>query len=155
MPRRFEYIGGRSRKFWEIDLSQCTVLLRWGRLGTQGQTKVVVFTNSYSAERYVEDRVDEKRAKGYMETATPAVKDYTKGFSGVKYGGKPLESGKYQVEQPKPKAEKCRHETVRLTGPNTWRCQCGHEVEMDRGVKGAAGGEVMALDVRRYMEAMD
>ena len=38
MTRRFEFVGGTSTKFYEVSVSGATVAVRYGRLGTQGQT---------------------------------------------------------------------------------------------------------------------
>ncbi len=38
--RRFEYQDTKSRKFWEIDRQGSQVTVRWGRIGTGGQTRI-------------------------------------------------------------------------------------------------------------------
>ncbi len=41
MPTRyFEFVSGTSAKFWEISTSGSQVTIRFGRIGTQGQTQV-------------------------------------------------------------------------------------------------------------------
>ena len=41
--RRFELSEGTSNKFWEVALAECDVTVRFGRIGTQGQTKTKTF----------------------------------------------------------------------------------------------------------------
>ena len=38
MKRYFEFIGGSSAKFWEVVVSGNEVTVRFGRIGTEGQT---------------------------------------------------------------------------------------------------------------------
>ncbi len=37
--RRFEFVGDGASKYWEIELVGTDVVLRWGRIGTKGQSK--------------------------------------------------------------------------------------------------------------------
>jgi predicted DNA-binding WGR domain protein len=37
MTRRFEFFGGISAKFWEIEIKNTSVTVRYGRLGASGQ----------------------------------------------------------------------------------------------------------------------
>ena len=66
--RSFEFIGGSSAKFWEIDVSGCEVTVRFGRIGSQGQTLVKNFTDASAATRHAEKLIAEKAGKGYVET---------------------------------------------------------------------------------------
>ena len=43
--RRLEFIEGQSAKFWEIAQNGCSVTVRFGRIGTQGQTQTKTFEN--------------------------------------------------------------------------------------------------------------
>ena len=36
--RRFEYIDAKSSKFWEINTSGKKLTIRYGKIGTEGQT---------------------------------------------------------------------------------------------------------------------
>ena len=40
MIRRFEFVGGKSAKYWEASLQGQSVTVRYGRLGTPGQLQV-------------------------------------------------------------------------------------------------------------------
>ena len=71
MPtRHFEFVGGSSAKFWEIGVAGGTVTVRFGRLGTAGQTQVKSFATTAAACQHAEKLVGQKTAKGYVETAS-------------------------------------------------------------------------------------
>jgi predicted DNA-binding WGR domain protein len=72
--RYFEFIGEdlsrkseNAAKFWEVNLIENTVVVRYGRIGTNGQTKEKNFSTREEAEREVEKLVKEKTKKGYIE----------------------------------------------------------------------------------------
>ena len=66
--RHFEFVGGTSAKFWEIGTSGNEVTVRYGRIGTAGQTQTKSFPDAAAAERYAEKLIAQKTAKGYQET---------------------------------------------------------------------------------------
>lgn len=68
--RRFELIEGTSSKFWEIDLDGSGVTVRFGRLGTNGQTQTKTFADAAAAKKEHDKLVKEKTGKGYAEVAT-------------------------------------------------------------------------------------
>lgn len=70
MIRRFEFVGGSSAKFWEVSTVCCDVTVRWGRMGTVGQSLTKSFAVPAAARKHVEWLMSEKRAKGYYETAS-------------------------------------------------------------------------------------
>lgn len=65
--RHFEYIGGSSRKFWEISLSGSSFTVRFGRIGTVGQTQTKTFADEAKAKGEAERLIAEKLRKGYAE----------------------------------------------------------------------------------------
>jgi predicted DNA-binding WGR domain protein len=69
MTRRFEFVGGSSAKFWEVSISGKEVTIRFGRLGTDGQTLTKDFPDAAAAQRHVEKLVVQKTGKGYVECA--------------------------------------------------------------------------------------
>ena len=69
MTRRFEFVGGTSAKFWEVEQAGRDVTVRYGRLGTQGQTQTKSLADAAAAERHAEKLIAEKSAKGYRETS--------------------------------------------------------------------------------------
>ena len=69
MKRRFEFVEGASAKFWEISVNGVETVVRWGRLGTNGQTQKKTFPDAAAATKQAEKQISEKLAKGYSETA--------------------------------------------------------------------------------------
>lgn len=69
MTRRFEFVGGSSAKFWEITVDGSTVTVRFGRLGTDGQTQTKQFASPAEAGSHVDKVVAQKVGKGYVECA--------------------------------------------------------------------------------------
>lgn len=67
--RYFEFVGGNSAKFWEVGVRGSQVTVRYGRIGTQGQTLNKQFDDPGMADRHVQKLIAQKRAKGYAETA--------------------------------------------------------------------------------------
>lgn len=66
-PRRFELIEGGSAKFWEIARDGCEVVVRYGRIGSAGQSKAKTFADEAAAHRHAEGLIEEKTGKGYGE----------------------------------------------------------------------------------------
>ncbi len=69
MSRRFEFVGGTSAKFWEVDTHQNQVTVRFGRIGAAGQTQIKTFTDAATAAGHAEKLIGEKTKKGYVEAA--------------------------------------------------------------------------------------
>lgn len=70
--RRFELVDGSSSKFWEVDLAGTDLTVRFGRIGTQGQTKTKGFTSAAAAQKEHDSLVQEKTGKGYREVGVAA-----------------------------------------------------------------------------------
>jgi predicted DNA-binding WGR domain protein len=66
--RYFEFVGGTSAKFWEIGVSGTAVTVRFGRIGTEGQTQVKELADADAAAKHAEKLIGQKLAKGYRET---------------------------------------------------------------------------------------
>lgn len=66
-PRRFEYVEGKSAKFWEISSRGNVVTVCFGRLGAQGQTQTKTFADADAAGKHAEKLIGEKTKKGYTE----------------------------------------------------------------------------------------
>jgi predicted DNA-binding WGR domain protein len=64
--RRFEFSQGNSNKFWEIAVNGAEVTVRYGRIGSQGQTNVKAFPDEAAAAKHAEKLVAEKTSKGYV-----------------------------------------------------------------------------------------
>jgi len=70
-PRYFEYVGGSSRKFWEVTLSDNRYSVRFGRIGTSGQERTKSFPTPAQARRAAQAVLRSKVAKGYREKPRP------------------------------------------------------------------------------------
>lgn len=65
--KRFEFIEGGSKKFWEIGQTGCDMTVRYGRIGTNGQTQTKTFPDEARTSREVQKLIAEKMKKGYTE----------------------------------------------------------------------------------------
>jgi DNA ligase-1 len=66
-PRHFEFIEGKSSKFWEVSQSGADMTTRWGRIGTTGQSKTKTFSDAAAAAKQVAKLIAEKTGEGYVE----------------------------------------------------------------------------------------
>jgi predicted DNA-binding WGR domain protein len=71
--RYFEQVNAQANvfKFWACRINGRTggpwlVVVHWGRIGSKGQTQTKSFAYEYAAQRFVEDKVSEKRSHGYV-----------------------------------------------------------------------------------------
>jgi predicted DNA-binding WGR domain protein len=125
--RKFTFIGGGSRKFWQIEYpieiqGQWCVGVAFGRIGTSGQhrTKIFYGKSKWYADKYYDDKISEKIHKGYVETGKTSVKKNV-----VTY------TPDYVETKPKP----CSHDNLTRAG-NTWTCNaCKSAVEFDKTLK--------------------
>ena len=67
MKRRFEFVGGSSAKFWECQITGCNVIVRFGRIGTPGQTQTKTLPVPIAAEKHADKLIGQKVGKGYVE----------------------------------------------------------------------------------------
>lgn len=65
--RYFEFTGGNSQKFWEISVDGSEVTVRFGRIGTNGQTQTKPFDDEAAAARHAEKQIAAKIRKGYVK----------------------------------------------------------------------------------------
>jgi DNA ligase 1 len=63
--RRLELVEGSSSKFWEVARDGCAVTVRFGRIGSDGQSKTKAFASEELARSHAEGLIAEKVAKGY------------------------------------------------------------------------------------------
>ncbi|WP_374436643.1 DUF4132 domain-containing protein [Inhella sp.] len=70
--RRFELIEGSASKFWEVALSGAELSVRFGRIGTVGQSKTKTFDDAAAALKEHDKLVKEKTGKGYAEVGVAA-----------------------------------------------------------------------------------
>ena len=71
--RMFHFSQGPSHKFWSITLDGATQTVRFGRIGTAGQTQTKTFDNDAQAQSATEKLIEAKRKKGYAEVAPEAA----------------------------------------------------------------------------------
>ena len=67
MQVQLQVIEGTSSKFWHIAVTGTEVTVRYGRIGTAGQTQVKSFATPREAEDHATKLVAEKRRKGCAE----------------------------------------------------------------------------------------
>jgi predicted DNA-binding WGR domain protein len=65
--RHFEFVGGSSRKFWEVSVSGNSFTVRFGRVGTTGQSQTKSFADEAKAKHEADHLISEKLRKGYVE----------------------------------------------------------------------------------------
>ena len=61
-------MGGSSAKFYEVGTSGSQVTIRFGRIGTAGQTQVKTLADAEAATGHAERLIESKLAKGYKKT---------------------------------------------------------------------------------------
>ena len=73
-PRRFEFNGGNSHKFWAVWITDESVVhVNYGRIGNAGQHQIKDCGTRWGAQDYMEDKIREKLGKGYVETGVVAL----------------------------------------------------------------------------------
>jgi len=73
---RYELKEGASSKFWEVEVEGAVLTVRFGRIGTQGQSKEKTFADAAAAKKEEVKLIKEKTGKGYVSLdggAEPAV----------------------------------------------------------------------------------
>lgn len=68
MKRYVEFTGGSSAKFWEVGTKGRNLIVRFGRLGTAGQTQTKEFATPQQAEAQAEQQLAAKLRKGYVQS---------------------------------------------------------------------------------------
>jgi predicted DNA-binding WGR domain protein len=68
--RRLVFQEGKSNKFWEIDLQSSSVTVRFGRIGTDGQSQTKAFANAGEAQTHHDKLIAQKLKKGYVDDAS-------------------------------------------------------------------------------------
>lgn len=64
---RLEYVFATSNKFWEAAVDGAKVIIRFGRIGTRGQSQVKTFATGELAEMEKQKQVKDKVERGYKE----------------------------------------------------------------------------------------
>ena len=72
--RRFEFADNSSNKFWEIEQDGSDLNVRWGKIGTQGQSQTKSFADVAKCTAAMAKLIAEKTGKGYVEAgAAPSA----------------------------------------------------------------------------------
>jgi len=66
-PRYCEFVEGASSKFWEVTQAGSEMTTRWGRIGSNGQSKTKAFADDQAAANTVTRLIEEKTGEGYVE----------------------------------------------------------------------------------------
>jgi len=72
-PRYFICVEDGASKFWEVVVNGTELTVRFGRLGTKGQTQTKVFTSADAAAHEKEKLIRSKMGKGYEERGRGGV----------------------------------------------------------------------------------
>lgn len=70
--RRFEFVDDKSAKFWEVDVIAESVEVKFGKIGTNGQTQIKDFETPDEALKHAAKLVHEKLKNGYQEVVQGA-----------------------------------------------------------------------------------
>jgi predicted DNA-binding WGR domain protein len=73
MKRTFEFLDGKSAKFWEIELQGASHTVRYGKLGTKGQSSTKSFATADKAKQDADKQIASKVKKGYVEVVPQAA----------------------------------------------------------------------------------
>ena len=65
--RYLEFKDAHSNKFWEVSVNYSIVIVRYGKLGTDGQVLSKILDSPEEAEEYAKKQVAGKLKKGYQE----------------------------------------------------------------------------------------
>ncbi len=71
--RLFEFQDEKSAKFWEVTTAGSTVTVRYGKIGTAGQSQTKELADAAAAAKHVAKLVAEKTGKGYVESGDVAT----------------------------------------------------------------------------------
>ena len=63
---RYVFSDNKSNKFWEIASKEDKLIVRYGRVGTRGQSQIKTFTDNEKVENEKQRLVKEKKVKGYI-----------------------------------------------------------------------------------------
>lgn len=149
MKRRFEFIGGTSKKFWVIQEPLANkaggwiVNVHFGRIGTEGQTHYNVFWSADNAHSHYQRKIAEKLGKGY--------KEIVEGPTITKAGLATAKAIANAINSPKPE-KACEHLQLRKTGDRKWECNsCKTHIEFDKP-QNKIEVEMEVTQVRRFID---
>ncbi len=65
--RYFEFVEGKSSKFWEVAVNGSQMTTRWGKIGTTGRSTTKACSDASAADTAAAKLIAEKTAEGYVE----------------------------------------------------------------------------------------
>lgn len=65
----FDYKDDKSSKFWEVTQNGNSVIVRYGKAGSNGQSQEKLFSDNAEASKHVAKLISEKIRKGYAEVS--------------------------------------------------------------------------------------
>src|SRR5262245_37911485 len=83
--REFSYVKGKSRKFWNIELSEHAVSVHFGRVGASGRQQTKRFSSPHQAKVAYEKIIAEKLARGYRELPAKLKKTPARSLARTRY----------------------------------------------------------------------
>lgn len=110
--RYFEFKDAKSHKFWEVSVSAKKVIIRYGKVGTDGQTSVKELSTPAEAKAHLEKQAAGKVKKGYKEAKVKAAKKTVKKKAVKKKVAKKATKKKIAKKAAK------KNITIDLKGPN-------------------------------------
>ncbi|MES2935671.1 MAG: STM4015 family protein [Pseudomonadota bacterium] len=96
MKYYFEYQDSKSYKFWQIEIEEATLVVKYGKIGTAGQEKTTSFDSAEQAQKEMAKLIAEKTKKGYVEKGAASAKKVAKRIA-VNY--EEAEAGKTLLEK--------------------------------------------------------
>ena len=72
--QRYEFISGKSAKFWEVQIKGSSMTTAYGRIGTKGQSSTKKFADADTAKDAAHKRIQQKVKKGYSKAPDRKVK---------------------------------------------------------------------------------
>lgn len=111
--QRYELAAGSSAKFWEAGTEDSVLIVRFGRIGTQGQSKTKTFPSAQAAQVALDRLVREKTGKGYRPAgeAAPAGPDSAFGAVAAATGNAAASPAAEAQDVDSPSAETAAAET--------------------------------------------
>ncbi|MCP4130937.1 MAG: WGR domain-containing protein [bacterium] len=81
MKKYLEFHDNKSHKFWEVQTDGVSHTVRYGKVGTDGQSKTKDFDSPEKAEKDAEKLAASKMKKGYAEMSVKSERTRSKRFS--------------------------------------------------------------------------
>jgi len=104
----FELTDSKSTKFWEVEQKDSSVHLRWGKIGTNGQSKIKELDSKEDATKEVDKLIKQKTKKGYIEAESIPVYQEDKDKIKVSISNLKKKLSKYKSY--------CKTNNIKITG---------------------------------------